>query len=189
MMNRVLSIGECMLQMREERKGKFQQGFGGDSLNTALYLSRLGIDSSYLTALGDDPWSDAMVAMWEKEGVNTSMVRRVPGAMPGLYVIQNQPNGERRFSYWRNEAPARHVFDEDDPILAQSMLQYDWIYFTGVTLSLYSRAGRDLLLTPAHGLCLTPTTAKKAGLIAPRWIMLSDMPSKFLTFSLPPMKT
>jgi 2-dehydro-3-deoxygluconokinase len=144
-MNRVLSIGECMLQMREERKGKFAQGFGGDTLNTALYLSRLGIDAAFLTALGDDGWSDAMVAMWEKEGVDTSLVRRVPGAMPGLYVIQNQPDGERRFSYWREQSPARTVFDRDDPSLAQSFLKYDWIYFTGVTLSLYSRAGRDLL--------------------------------------------
>jgi 2-dehydro-3-deoxygluconokinase len=144
-MNRVLSIGECMLQMREERKGKFSQGFGGDSLNTALYLSRLGIDSTYLTALGDDTWSDAMVAMWEKEGVKTSMVQRVPGAMPGLYVIQNQPNGERKFSYWREQSPARNIFDHDDPSLAQNFLQYDWIYFTGVTLSLYSKPARDLL--------------------------------------------
>jgi 2-dehydro-3-deoxygluconokinase len=144
-MNRVLSIGECMLQMREERKGKFSQGFGGDSLNTALYLSRLGIDSTYLTALGDDTWSDAMVAMWEKEGVKTTMVQRVPGGMPGLYVIQNQPNGERKFSYWREQSPARNIFDHDDPSLAQNFLQYDWIYFTGVTLSLYSKPARDLL--------------------------------------------
>jgi 2-dehydro-3-deoxygluconokinase len=133
------------LQMREERKGKFSQGFGGDSLNTALYLSRLGIDSTYLTALGDDTWSDAMVAMWEKEGVKTSMVQRVPGTMPGLYVIQNQPNGERKFSYWREQSPARNIFDHDDPSLAQNFLQYDWIYFTGVTLSLYSKPARDLL--------------------------------------------
>jgi 2-dehydro-3-deoxygluconokinase len=144
-MNRVLSIGECMLQMREERKGKFTQGFGGDSLNTALYLSRLGIDSTYLTALGDDAWSDAMVAMWDKEGVDTSLVQRVTGGMPGLYVIQNQPNGERRFSYWREQSPARNIFDVDNPSLAQSFLQYDWIYFTGVTLSLYSEPARDLL--------------------------------------------
>ena len=106
-MNRVLSIGECMLQLREERKGKFQQSFGGDSLNTAIYLSRLGVDTSYLTALGDDGWSDAMVAQWQKEGINTSMVRRVAGRMPGLYFIQNQPDGERLFSYWRDTSPAR----------------------------------------------------------------------------------
>jgi 2-dehydro-3-deoxygluconokinase len=144
-MNRVLSIGECMLQLREERKGKFAQGFGGDSLNTAIYLSRLGIKTSYLSALGDDAWSDAMLALWEKEGVDTSLVRRIPNRMPGLYIIQNAASGERTFSYWRERAPAREIFDRDDQSLAVNFLQHDYIYFTGVTLSLYDRAGRDRL--------------------------------------------
>lgn len=144
-MNRFLAIGECMLQLREERKGKFAQGFGGDSLNTAIYMSRLGIDSSYLSALGDDEWSDAMLGQWQKEGVDTSLVRRIEDRMPGLYLIQNRPDGERQFSYWRERSPAREIFDRDDQHLAQSFLKYDWIYFTGVTLSLYSREARDLL--------------------------------------------
>ena len=144
-MNRALTIGECMVQLREERKGKFAQAFGGDSLNTAIYLARLGIDTSYLTALGTDEWSDGMIAQWQKEGVDTSLVRRVPGRMPGLYIIQNDANGERRFSYWRDRSPAREVFDRDDQALAQSFLQHDWIYFTGVSLSLYGREGRARL--------------------------------------------
>lgn len=143
-MNSVLSIGECMLQMREERKGKFAQGFGGDSLNTAIYLSRLGIKSSYLTALGDDEWSNDMLALWQKEGIDTSLVRQVPGRMPGLYIIQNSSNGERRFSYWRDRSPAREIFDHDNQSLAQSFMQHEWIYFTGVTLSLYSAEARSL---------------------------------------------
>jgi 2-dehydro-3-deoxygluconokinase len=143
--NRVLTIGECMLQLREERRGKFTQSFGGDALNTAVYLSRLGVETSFLTALGDDAWSDAMISVWQKEGVDTALVRRMAGRMPGLYIIQNAAGGERRFSYWRDSSPAREIFREDDPLLAQSFLQHDWIYFTGVTLSLYDRAGRDLL--------------------------------------------
>ncbi len=143
-MNSVLSIGECMLQMREERKGKFAQGYGGDSLNTAIYLSRLGIKSSYLTALGDDEWSDAMLAQWQKEGVDTSLVRQVPGRMPGVYFIQNSTGGERRFSYWRDRSPAREIFDQDNQSLAQSFMQHEWIYFTGVTLSLYNDDARAL---------------------------------------------
>lgn len=144
-MNRALTIGECMVQLREEKKGRFVQAFGGDSLNTAVYLARLGINTSYLTALGADAWSDAMVAQWQKEGVETHLVRRVPGRMPGLYIIQNDESGERRFSYWRDRSPAREVFDRDDQALAQSFLQYDWIYFTGVSLSLYGRDGRARL--------------------------------------------
>jgi 2-dehydro-3-deoxygluconokinase len=144
-MNRVLTIGECMVQLREEKRGLFRQGFGGDSLNTAIYLARLGIDTSFLSALGDDEWSSEMLALWQAEKVDTSLVRRVEGRMPGLYIIQNDDAGERRFSYWRDRSPAREVFDLDDLTLAQSMLQFDWLYFTGITLSLYSPEGRARL--------------------------------------------
>jgi 2-dehydro-3-deoxygluconokinase len=141
-MNRVLSIGECMVQLREERKGMFAQGFGGDSLNTAVYLSRLGVSTSYLTALGTDHWSQTMLDHWGREGVDTTLVRRVNGRMPGLYIIQNEPGGERRFSYWRERSPARDIFAAEDQTLAQAFLQFDRIYFTGVSLSLYGPDGR-----------------------------------------------
>jgi 2-dehydro-3-deoxygluconokinase len=108
-------------------------------------LSRLGVSTSYLTALGTDSWSDAMIALWEKEGVDTSLVRRVPGRMPGLYIIQNDSEGERHFSYWRDNSPAREVFAREDQGLAQAFLQFDRIYFTGVSLSLYGPEGRARL--------------------------------------------
>jgi 2-dehydro-3-deoxygluconokinase len=144
-MNRVLTIGECMVQLREEKRGAFRQGFGGDTLNTAIYLARLGVNTSFLSALGDDEWSSEMLALWQAEKVDTSLVKQVEGRMPGLYIIQNNADGERRFSYWRERSPAREVFDEDNLTLAQSMLQFDWLYFSGVTLSLYSPAGRARL--------------------------------------------
>jgi 2-dehydro-3-deoxygluconokinase len=130
------------VQLREEKRGVFAQGFGGDTLNTAIYLARLGVNVSYLTALGDDAWSDGMIAQWQKENVDTSLVRRVPGRMAGLYIIQNEANGERRFSYWRDRSPAREVFDHEDAALSQAMLQHDYVYFSGITLSLYQPEAR-----------------------------------------------
>ena len=66
---KVASIGECMIEFSQTPDGAFRRGFGGDTLNTALYLSRLGIDASYVTALGDDALSDAMLASWQSEGI------------------------------------------------------------------------------------------------------------------------
>ena len=37
---RVASIGECMIEFSAAGDGLFARGFGGDTLNTALYLSR-----------------------------------------------------------------------------------------------------------------------------------------------------
>ena len=59
---KVAAIGECMIEFSQTPDGAFRRGFGGDTLNTALYLARLGVNTSYVTALGDDPLSDAMLA-------------------------------------------------------------------------------------------------------------------------------
>jgi 2-dehydro-3-deoxygluconokinase len=73
---------------RDGRRARFARSYGGDTLNTAIYLARLGVAVDYVTALGDDPWSDEMIAGWAAEGVGTEQVARVPGRVPGLYIIQ-----------------------------------------------------------------------------------------------------
>lgn len=51
----VAIIGECMVEL-QRADGQVKQGFGGDTLNTAIYLSRLthsrGITTAYVTGLG-----------------------------------------------------------------------------------------------------------------------------------------
>jgi 2-dehydro-3-deoxygluconokinase len=142
----VACIGECMIELREEPDGRFARRFGGDTLNTAVYLARLGVPVDYVTALGDDTWSDEMLAAWHGEGVGTGLVVRCPGKMPGLYVIQTDSRGERRFSYWRESAAARRLFalPEIEQITA-ALRKYQLIYYSGISLSLYGDDGRALL--------------------------------------------
>ncbi len=93
------------------RAGLFSRGYGGDTLNTAVYLARLGVGVDYITALGDDSLSDEMIAGWAAEGVGTRRVARLPGKLPGLYMIQTDDKGERRFFHWRDSAAARSLMD------------------------------------------------------------------------------
>jgi 2-dehydro-3-deoxygluconokinase len=99
---RIACIGECMVELREEADGRLSRAYGGDTLNTAVYLARLGASVDYTTVLGDDPWSDEMIAGWQAEGIGTELVVRLSGRLPGLHVIQTDASGERRFSYWRD---------------------------------------------------------------------------------------
>ena len=143
---RVASIGECMIELSKSGNGLFSLAYGGDSLNTAIYLARLGISVDYVTALGDDPWSDEMVRGWQAEGIGTGRVVRVPGRQPGLYIIDIGDKGERRFHYWRQTSAARLLFAlPETPDISAALLQYDLIYLTGVSLSLYEEAGRARL--------------------------------------------
>ncbi|OAF09992.1 ketodeoxygluconokinase [Bradyrhizobium centrolobii] len=150
----VACIGECMVELRQAQGrqsagqggGLYSRGFGGDTLNTAVYLARLEVKVDYFTALGDDALSEEMVAAWAAEGVGTRRVLRLPGKLPGLYMIQTDAKGERQFFHWRDSAAARRLMDlpETDEIL-NSLMSYDIIYLSAITLSIYDAAGRERL--------------------------------------------
>lgn len=144
---RVACVGECMIELRERPDGLLSQGFGGDTLNTAVYLARLGVAVDYVSALGDDGHSDAMLRAWTAEGVGTGLVARVPGRLPGLYVIRTDPAGERSFLYWRDSAPVRQLLDlPDTPRLLDGLRGASLAYLSGITLSLFPEAARERLL-------------------------------------------
>lgn len=143
---RAVCIGECMIELSEMADGRFARSYGGDTLNTALYLARLGVAVDYATALGDDAWSDELLASWQAEGVGTHLVARLPGRVPGLYIIQTDAKGERRFSYWRDSAPARDLFKaREAAAIVAALGDYDLLYASGITLSLYGEDGRQRL--------------------------------------------
>jgi 2-dehydro-3-deoxygluconokinase len=144
---KIACIGECMIELTQASKGHLARGYGGDTLNTAVYLARLGSNVDYISALGDDPWSDEMIAGWRAEGVGTDHVVRVPGKLPGLYMIETGATGERRFFYWRENSAARLLFSlPQTPAVIEALAGYDLIYLSGVTLSLYDPSGRALLI-------------------------------------------
>ncbi len=143
---RVACIGECMIELRERPDGLLSRSFGGDTLNTATYLARLGVVVDYVTALGTDPFSEAMLAAWREEGVGTSAVVRAPARLPGLYMIQTDAAGERRFSYWREAAPVRDLFRFPEAEAIEAALPaYDLVYLSGITLSLFTEGDRQRL--------------------------------------------
>lgn len=133
---KIAAIGECMLELSSAQQPMYRLGFGGDTLNTAIYLARCGGEVDYITALGDDDFSTGMINAWSEENVGCDLVMRKPGALPGLYMIQTDDNGERRFQYWRQNAPARTLF-EDFPEVLDKLSSYPFIYLSGITLSLY----------------------------------------------------
>lgn len=147
-MTRTACIGECMVELSERPDGTLTRAFGGDTLNTALYLARLGVPTDYVTALGgsDDPFSEEMLRAWAAEGIGTGLIPRVPGRLPGLYLIRTDAAGERRFFYWRDSAPVRQLFrlPETDAVEA-ALCRAGLVYLSGITLSLFDEASRDRL--------------------------------------------
>ena len=157
---KVVCFGECMLELQGQAFGTMTQTFGGDTLNTAVYLARCGqpqgLQVSYATALGDDSFSAGMMQRWRDEGLRLDAVRIIPGRLPGLYLIEVDARGERRFSYWREQAAARAYFDTADgatPLEQQAEAgAIDALYFSGISLAILPSAGRARLIALAERL-------------------------------------
>lgn len=148
---KVALVGECMIEMCGEPTTGFSQTFGGDTLNAAVYVARLNaadrVTADYITAIGADSFSDAMRQLWRHEGVGDQHARVTPDALPGLYFIQTDSQGERRFLYWRSEAAARRTFDgpEADSVL-HALADYDYVYLSGISLAILTANGRERLM-------------------------------------------
>ena len=149
MTSKIAIIGECMIELSESTAG-IQRHFGGDTLNTAVYLARANrnLDVHYVTALGTDGFSQQMLAHWQREGVQTDLVQQLATKLPGLYVIETDAHGERTFHYWRNDAAARYWLQGPDSArVIQQLQQFDYLYLSGITLAILPPADRERLLT------------------------------------------
>jgi 2-dehydro-3-deoxygluconokinase len=145
---RVISIGECMVELARGPDGRFALGYGGDTFNTAVYLARAGVPTAYATLVGDDPYSSGIIELARAEGVATDLITALPGRNAGLYMIETAASGERTFHYWRDRAPARELFDGDQVrAVAAAMNAAAMVYLSGITLSLYSARGLNALET------------------------------------------
>ena len=147
---RICCAGEVMVELAcAQSSDAYTRGFAGDSYNTAVYLARAGHAVDYLTRLGDDPLSDEIMTTLQAEGIGTERITRCVGRQPGLYLIDNDASGERRFTYWRDQSPAREMFDA--PV---ARFDCDLLYFTGITLAI-TRSGQ------AHFLALLEDLAQR----------------------------
>lgn len=126
----------------------FAQSFAGDTYNTSIYIARNGVQVSYATLLGDDPYSERMLQAMTAEGIDTAAIEQLPGRCPGLYTIQNSADGERQFTYWRGESPARELFADEHrrAQLQDHLRQMDCLYLSGITLAIMAPEAREHLL-------------------------------------------
>jgi 2-dehydro-3-deoxygluconokinase len=147
-MGRIVAIGECMGELSETgTPGVLSMGFAGDTLNTAWYLKRcLSADwhVDYLTAVGSDTLSQRLIDFLASEGIGTQHIRHLADKTIGLYHISLK-DGERSFTYWRNDSAARRLA-ADPAAVASALRDADLAYWSGITLAILPPADRIALL-------------------------------------------
>lgn len=144
--NGVASIGECMIELSGQAGPNWRMGFAGDTFNTLWALHALSGDrpATYVSAFGDDPFSQGQIAFFAENGVGIGGSPVIPGARPGLYAI-TLTGAERSFTYWRGDAAARQLAS-DPAALAKSLENQALVYFSGITLAILDDAARKTLL-------------------------------------------
>lgn len=136
---RLAVLGECMIEL-QQKGSDLKRSYGGDTLNTAVYFSRLtrnaDIKTAYITALGNDSFSNEMIQDWDQEGIHTNHILRIDNKSPGLYFIETDETGERSFHYWRNDAAAKYLLEQKEslPLLAD-LMDYDALYLSGISIA------------------------------------------------------
>ncbi|MGR5133223.1 sugar kinase [Vibrio alfacsensis] len=149
-MKRIALLGECMIELNGAPFGAMTQAYGGDSLNTAVYLARCAngkVGVEYVSALGTDAISDGMISRWQEEGVGTELVLRDGTRQPGLYLIQLDEQGERTFLYWRNQSAARYMVQHAEfAQVAAALANVDMVYLSGISLAILPEEDRVQLI-------------------------------------------
>ncbi|MDR9890072.1 sugar kinase [Pseudenterobacter timonensis] len=149
MSKKIAVIGECMIEL-SQKGAEVSRGFGGDTLNTSVYIARQvapeALTVNYVTALGTDSFSQQMLEAWQEEQVDTSLIQRMENRLPGLYYIETDSTGERTFYYWRNEAAAKFWLESPDAAaICEKLATFDYLYLSGISLAILSPESREKL--------------------------------------------
>lgn len=128
---------------------------GGAEVNFAIGVRRLGLNSTWIGSIGDDPLGRFVKARLESEGIDTRFVR-VGGGSTGLYLREWLADGERRPFYYRKDSAGSRLSVEHWPL---DLGEVDWLHVTGITPALSESCGAVVLHAVAwareHGVAIS----------------------------------
>ncbi len=133
----VCSIGEAMIEISNIKNSLYNQSFAGDTLNFCNYLDKKKLNAFFLSAIGKSEINQSLLDFIRSKNISTKYIKQINQFEVGLYLIKNKDNGEKQFFYWRDESVAKHYFNNIDFVnLYKELKNFDYIYFSGITLSI-----------------------------------------------------
>ena len=154
-----LGIGELMVELAPTQTPHLlQRSFAGDVFNS-LYYARMMMPEdwqvAFHTGLGTDQLSDEIIGFIESHNIICDNIPRIENRTAGLYMIQLR-EGERYFSYWRNDSAARLMMRNPEQLI-DKLAKAQYIYLSGISLAILTADERAQLLA----LIATAKTADK----------------------------
>jgi len=99
-------IGECVALGTKIELDEIVHTTGGGATNAAATFARLGYKSAVVCRVGDDGAGRDTIIDLQREGINTTLVRRIPGGMTGYSTLLTASSGERTVLVYRGVSGA-----------------------------------------------------------------------------------
>ena len=137
----VITLGRSCIDLYSQNVGSefidikgFDAFVGGSPLNIAVACSRLGVNTSLLTAVGNDKVGEFIINFLRKEMLYTCCIPTMYGTRTSAAVLGIQPPDNFPLVFYRDNAADSHL-DIDDVIKAQ-ILDYKILLISGTALNI-----------------------------------------------------
>lgn len=116
-------VGECVALGAKIELDQIVHTTGGGATNAAVTFARLGFKTAAMCRVGDDSAGRDLIIDLHRDGVDTTLIRRVPRGATGYSTLLTAASGERTVLVYRgvsatftpkdislNDAPARWFY-------------------------------------------------------------------------------
>ena len=151
----------------------FDMGPGGKGTNQAIAAARLGAQVDLVACVGDDPFADMAVRLFENEGIETGHIHRICDVNTGVGMVTLLPSGDNMIvgHLGANMLMQPHHVEAVEQRIARSdvlMAQLEAPVETVARALELGRKHRALtILNPAPGQPLDPNILANVDLLTP----------------------
>jgi len=137
-------IGECLIELTSNgtlaESSTLNKYFGGDTITTAVAVSRLGGKTAYITQVGNDGFSEFILSSLKKENIDTSFIK-TNDEQNGMYIVSNTEN-KKEVLYYKRKTAATKLSIEDFP---EDCIKNTKLIYTTGTVQALSASARELV--------------------------------------------
>lgn len=90
-------VNEQIFQTGSQPMETTRLSFGGDALNEAVALSRLGVDVQLISKVGKDEAGDRVIDYIKENGLSAEWISQEKGLTTGINIVLIDDKGERHF--------------------------------------------------------------------------------------------
>ena len=166
MMAEIITLGEILVEIMRpvagqplDRPGEFRGPFAsGAPAIFAVAAARLGLETAFIGAIGEDAFGRLLRTQLTTEGVDTSGLQVARGYATGAAFVAYDDSGGREFVFHISHAAAGQLtFELIPPVLFENV---KWLHISGSTIFLNDNSRAACL----HALKLTKAAGGKISL-------------------------